>query len=247
MTVVAIVGGAGDIGSACAARLALAGHQVVIGDRKPSAADLPPAVDQRLADAEDRDSIQSFVDDIVSRYGRLDTLACAQGIVRNEDLVDITPEAWDATLSVNLTSAKTCAQVAAQAMLAQSPGRDGLRGRVVFIGSWVSTSPWPGFSAYTVTKAGLRTLASAIALELGPQQITSNVLEPGIVDAGLSAALMVTDPEFRRRALAAILLGRLQSLESVAGALDFLCSDASAYMTGTNLRVDGGATLQRGR
>lgn len=245
MPVVIIIGGAGDIGTACAAALQQAGHTVEIGDARLRSDD-PGPWHASVVDCTDPDAVAGFVKDVVARHGRVDALVCAQGVVRNEDFLDLTPQAWETTLSVNLTGGMIAAQAIARQMITQSPGPDGLRGRIVFIGSWVSVAPWPGSSAYAVSKAGLRTLSEAIALELADRQVTSNVVEPGIVAAGLSAELMKRDPAFGDQALSAVPLGRLQDVESVAAAVRYLCDSTSSYMTGSVLRVDGGARVKRG-
>jgi NAD(P)-dependent dehydrogenase (short-subunit alcohol dehydrogenase family) len=246
MSTVIIIGGAGDIGSACARTLQQAGHTVEVGDLTLGLDDSPTPWNRSIVDCTNREAVETFIRDVVARHGRLDTLVCSQGVVMNEDFLDITADAWESTLAVNLSGAMVCAQAAARQMIGQYVGPDGLRGRLVFVGSWVSVAPWPGSSSYAVSKAGLRTLSAAIALELADRKVTSNVIEPGIVEAGLSVKLMESDPEFRERAVEAVPLGHLQDAASVASALRYLCDPSSAYMTGSVLRIDGGARVQRG-
>ena len=119
-------------------------------------------------------------------------------------------------------------------------GRPGL---VLFTGSWVGEIPWPEIAAYSVTKAGVRMLARSMARELSPNGIRVNVVAPGIVFAGMARRQYETDPSYARRASVVVPLGELGTAEQIAKATAFLCSPDAAYMTGSVLLVDGGASL----
>ena len=119
----------------------------------------------------------------------------------------------------------------------------GTRGKIIFTGSWVGEIPWPEISAYSVSKAGVRMLARAMARELAGRGIRVNVVAPGIVMAGMARRQYETDPDYARRASVVIPLGEFGTVEQVAKATAFLCSPDGDYATGSVLLVDGGASL----
>ena len=114
---------------------------------------------------------------------------------------------------------------------------------MIFTGSWVGEIPWPEITAYSVSKAAVRMLARSMARELAQFGIRVNVVAPGIVLAGMAKRQHDSDPNYARRAAAAIPLGDLGTVEQIAEATAFLCSPSSDYMTGAVLLVDGGASL----
>jgi NAD(P)-dependent dehydrogenase (short-subunit alcohol dehydrogenase family) len=145
---------------------------------------------------------------------------------------------WDRTLEINLKSAFLVAQAAARAM-----AEAGTKGKIIFTSSWVQDVPWPGITPYTVAKSGMKALMRGMARELAPNGIRVNAVAPGIVAAGMAQRQLDIDPGYRQRAEKATPLGYLQHPGSVADALLFLCSEASDYMTGATLLVDGGCSL----
>ena len=122
-------------------------------------------------------------------------------------------------------------------------GDAGRGGHILFIGSWVQAIPWPGITAYTVSKAGLEMLARQMARELAADRIRVNVVAPGIVDAGLARKQREDDPSYAARIGKVIPLGRLQTAGQVAKVTAFLCSNDADYLTGMTLLADGGVSL----
>lgn len=242
--VVAVTGGAGDIGAAIAAELLRRGASVILIDCK-SPAQAQPWLERarrfgeptyRQADVRDRRSIE----DALGALGGLDVAIGNAGIVEAAPFLEITDEQWRRHLDINLTGCFNVGQVAARLMVEQ-----GRPGKIIFTGSWVQEVPWPEIAAYSASKAGLRMLARSMARELAPQRITVNVLAPGIVNAGLARRQIETEPQYARRVQHVIPLGQLQTAEQVAKAAAFLCSDDADYMTGAVLLVDGGCSLFR--
>jgi NAD(P)-dependent dehydrogenase (short-subunit alcohol dehydrogenase family) len=168
----------------------------------------------------------------------LDVAIGNAGIVESAPFLDITAEQWRAHLDINLTGCFNLGQAAARLMVARA--RPGL---VLFTGSWVGEIPWPEIAAYCVSKAGVRMLARSMARELAGHGIRVNVVAPGIVFAGMARHQYETDPDYARRASVVVPLGELGTAEQVAQAAAFLCSSEAAYMTGSVLLVDGGASL----
>jgi NAD(P)-dependent dehydrogenase (short-subunit alcohol dehydrogenase family) len=247
--VIAITGGCGDIGKATAARLSAEGAKLGLLDvvdeaRGASIAQaFGPAAIYFRADVTDRGAVDKALDETVSRHGRLDAVISNAGMVANQPFLEIEPDKWEKTLRVNLTGCFHVAQSAARIMVKQQPRADGIRGKILFTGSWVQDMPFPEGTSYIVSKAGVKALARNMAQELAAKGIRVNVVAPGIVMAGLSKYVYETDPEFGPRAKSAIPLGEFGTAEQVAEVFAFLCGPQSNYMTGSVLLVDGGASL----
>jgi NAD(P)-dependent dehydrogenase (short-subunit alcohol dehydrogenase family) len=151
-------------------------------------------------------------------------------------LLDTDLAAWQKILDVNLTGALLTAQHAARRMLPRQSGS------LVFVSSIAGIDPIPGLGAYSVSKAGLFGLTKALAKELGPGGIRVNALAPGLIETRFSAALF-KDRAAYEKIVGAVPLGRHGQPDDVVGAAVFLASDASAYITGQVLAVDGGARV----
>lgn len=250
---VLITGGCGDIGLAVASRFLEAGARVVLADRLPPGrgnAVLKKHFDSPHAtyvscDVRRATSIDSAFAAAQKFLGRLDTVICNAGIARNEPFLSVTEEAWADTLNVNLTGSFLTAQRAARIMRKNRPKKSGIRGRILFTGSWVQAMPWPNGASYCASKAAQQMLAKVIAQELAPQGIAVCVVAPGIVYAGLTKKIYDRNKRFAKLVEGAVPARRLCSAEEVAGSFIFLASDDAAYVTGTTLLVDGGATLVR--
>lgn len=250
--VIAITGGCGDIGGATASALSREGAKVVVLDVRPPEGSSKGKGQQKnsamryiACDVKDRVSVQNAFDEIIRKYKRLDVAIANAGMVANQPFLEISEGNWKATLDVNLTGAFHTAQVAARIMAKQKPGGNGLRGKVLFTGSWVQDMPWPEGTSYIVSKSGIKMMAKTMAQELAKVRILVNVLAPGIVMAGLSKQIYDANPTFRKRVGLAIPLGEMQTAESVAQGFLFLCSNESNYMTGASLLIDGGNSVVR--
>jgi 3-oxoacyl-[acyl-carrier protein] reductase len=236
---VAIVTGASrGIGRAVARALAARGALVVAaarqGHAEPVVAEIAAAggrAEAASVDVTDRASVQRMVAAVVERHGRVDVLVNNAGIARDELLVRMKPEAWDAVLATNLTAAFTCTQAVLKPMIRQRSGR------IVCIGSVVGQMGNAGQANYAASKAGLIGFARAVAREVASRGITVNVVAPGFIDTDMTRAL----PEATRAAWAAqIPVGRLGTAEEVAAAVCFLASEEASYITGQVLAVNGG-------
>lgn len=239
---VLLTGGAGAIGSVAARALTEAGATVVVNDLLDPADAAARLDDARIAyvpgDGGTAVGAAELVRAAEAAVGTLTDVVLLAGIVRTGGLLEQTEDDIVATLQANVvTSALT-----AQACVRRWRDLD-VPGNLVFIGSWVQDVPWPGIAPYSASKAAVRSLARSFAREFATHGIRANVLAPGIVGVGMAKQQWDTEPDYRLRAQRAVPLGALQTPQSVADALLFLCSPMSAYMTGSTLVVDGGAGL----
>lgn len=243
--VVLITGGCGDIGRATVAAFLREGAVVVATDTLGSGearATLDAgglfAADYHCCDVRDRAAVADVIAKVVAGRGRLDVVVANAGITRSTPILEVSPQEWSEVLDVNLSGAYHVAQEGARAMV-----RAGTPGVLLFTGSWVGEVPSRGLLPYCVSKAGVQMLARCMALELAPRGIRANVVAPGVLDAGVSARIFREFPERRAPFQQMIPMGRLGTADQVAQALVFLASDAAAYITGSTLLVDGGASL----
>lgn len=244
---VVITGALGAIGQVVVTALASHGATVVANDivSEEEASSISrghswPAARYRYvkADVTKSDEVDRLLSVLAKQTGRLDVALCHAGMVQACPILDYSEKDWGRIIDVNLKGSFLVAQGAARMMAAQQTA-----GRIIFTSSWVQDVPWPEITPYTVTKSAMRTLMRGMARELAPRGIRVNAIAPGIVGVGMAKRQWDTDPDYRRRAEKAIPLGNLQTAESVANALLFLCSDAADYMTGATLLVDGGCSL----
>jgi len=207
-------------------------------------------IEYRVCDSADRGSIDTMFAQVLSHHARIDVVIGNAALVYNEPFLDLDVGHWQATMDLNLTGQFHVGQAAARVMVKQeallAPGcQRGIRGKILLNGSWVGEMPWAEGCSYAVAKAGLRTMAKAMANELAVHGIRVNVMAPGIVMAGLSKTCYETDPKFGPRTQSVIPLREFGTVEQCADAFLFLAGDESDYITGATLLVDGGASIPR--
>jgi 3-oxoacyl-[acyl-carrier protein] reductase len=250
---VLISGGCGDIGLAVASRFLEAGARVILADRL-SAAKGKAVIAKRLksahvsfvtCDVTRAASVEAAFSAAMKILGRLDTVICNAGVALNEPFLTATEKAWGSTLAVNLTGGFLTAQRAAQIMRKNRRKAHGRRGTILFTGSWVQDVPFPNGVSYCSSKAGQQMMAKVIAQELAPHGINVSLVAPGMVYAGLTKKIYDENKKFAKLVHKIVPLGRMSTTQEVAGSFLFLASDDGAYITGTSLLVDGGATLVR--
>jgi len=182
-------------------------------------------------DVTDAAAVTAAVAAVVERHGRLDILVNNAGITRDQLMLRMKRDDWDAVLSTNLTAAFSCTQAVLKPMVKQRSGR------VINVTSVVGQSGNAGQVNYAASKAGLIGFTKALALEVASRNITVNAVAPGLIDTDMTRGLAgSTHDEWAER----IPLKRLGTPEDVAGAVAFLASDEAAYITGHVLAVNGG-------
>jgi NAD(P)-dependent dehydrogenase (short-subunit alcohol dehydrogenase family) len=236
---VAIVTGAGSgIGAATAKALSDRGDQVVCADVKLDAAqrtadELPDALAVEV-DVRDAKSCDRMVDEAVRRFHDVNSIVTCAGVEKHGPGHEFSEEDFDWIIDVNLKGTWLSARSAVRVMI-----RAGHGGTVVMIGSINSIRGNPGASAYCASKGGVLMLGRTLALDWAPFNIRVNIVGPGVVATPMSARSLA-DPQKRARMMERTPLGRPAPPEEIASVVAFLTSDASSFMTGAYVPVDGG-------
>ena len=236
---VALVTGASrGIGRATARALAARGARVVAAARgdhaEAVAADIRAEggrAESCALDVTDAAAIEAVVGRVVGEYGRIDILVNNAGITRDQLLLRLKRDDWDAVLDTNLTSVAMLTQAVLKPMLKQRGGR------IVNLTSVVGQAGNAGQANYAAAKAGIIGFTKAMALEVASRGITVNAVAPGMIDTDMTRAL----PQAAQESwVDRIPLKRLGTVDDVAGAVVFLTSDEASYITGHVLAVNGG-------
>lgn len=240
--VACVTGASSGIGRRAASVLAAAGAKVVGVARRGEALqgwqrELGSAAAYVVADVADRSSMSTTIADIARPFGAPDIVVHAAGINTRQAASEVTTDGWDTTLALNLTAPFFLSQSMVPAM------RDKGWGRIVNFASLQTTRAFPGGIAYGTTKAGVAQMTRAMAEAWSTDGITANAIGPGFFPTELTQAVF-DDPERAARNAAQTCIGRNGRLEDIDGPILFLCSDASAYVTGQVLMVDGGFTAK---
>lgn len=234
-----ITGSSRGIGRALAAGLAQAGAELVLNGRDRAeldlaAADLPGAHVLPF-DATDRPAVRAAVDGFEADHGPIDILVNNAGMQHRAPLEDFPPEAFERLLQTNIASVFHVGQAVARHMIARG------RGKIINIASVQTALARPSIAPYTATKGAVGNLTKGMATDWARHGLQCNAIAPGYFDTPLNAAL-VADPAFsdwlERRTPA----GRWGRVEELVGACVFLASDASSFVNGHVLYVDGGIT-----
>lgn len=236
---VALVTGASrGIGRAIAARLAEQGATVVAAARGSNAGECAAELTARglaaeafALDVTDAAALEQAPGRIVERHGRLDIVVSNAGITRDQLLLRMKREDWDAVLGTNLTAAFVLSQAAIRPMIRQRGGR------IIAISSVVGQMGNAGQTNYAASKAGLIGFAKALAREVASRAITVNVVAPGMIDTDMTRAI---SGKAQGDWASQIPLGRLGTVDEVSAAVSFLASDEASYITGHVLAVNGG-------
>lgn len=244
--VAVVTGGASGIGRSVCEQLAAAGHRVAVLDLDGEAAqavagELSAGGADAVAcqvDVVDRESVDTAVGKVRSELGPVDILVTSAGKAAFEPFLDITLEAWNNILAVNLTGTFHCVQAAITDMV------EARWGRIVTVSSSSAQRGSPRMAHYAASKGGVITLTKSLAREFAPFGITANTIPPSVIDTPMARqSQSVGDLPSGEVMTKAIPLGRLGTGDDIAAACAFLCSDGAGYITGQVLGVNGGSVI----
>ena len=234
-----VTGASQGIGKACALALAEAGAQVALGARNAEklqavAGEIEATGKKALAlslDVSSRDSIKAAVTKTFEAWGKIDILVNNAGIAKDNLVLRMKPDEWDAVMRTNLDGAYHCIQAVLHRMVRQRYGR------IINISSVVAQSGNSGQANYIASKAGLIGLSKAIAAEVASRNITVNAVAPGFIATSMTGHL---SEAMHKKVLSLIPLGRQGTPAEVAYGVCFLASEEAGYITGHVLNINGG-------
>ena len=232
-----VTGAAQGIGEACVRRFAAEGSKVVIADvddvRGQALADGLGALYQHC-DVGDKAQVDALVAQTLQAYGRIDVLVNNAGIFRAADFLEVTEADFDAVLRVNLKGSFLVGQAVARAMVATGGGT------IVNMSSVNGVLTIPTIASYNVSKGGINQLTRVMALALVDHGIRVNAVAPGTIATELAAKAVLTSDEAKSKIMSRTPMKRLGQPSEIADVVAWLASDASSYVTGEIVTVDGG-------
>lgn len=247
-----VTGASSGIGMACARSLADAGAAVVINyhSQAEPAERLAEAIradgGEALAVAADVSSeadVEALFGQTLAAFGRLDILVANSGLQKDAAFAQLSLADWNTVLGVNLTGQFLCARAAVRQFTRQQARPEVSRalGKIIHMSSVHQVIPWAGHVNYAASKGGIDLLMRSVAQEVGEQRIRVNAVAPGAIRTAINQ--QATENEAGEKLLRLIPYGRIGDPEDVANAVVWLASDASDYVHGTTLFIDGGMSL----
>jgi NAD(P)-dependent dehydrogenase (short-subunit alcohol dehydrogenase family) len=240
-----VTGGNQGIGLAIAWGLAGAGATVVIANRradegKKAAESLKKEGLSTAAipvDISKLSSIEELVKKTMEKFGKIDILVNNAGVVLRKPALDFTEAEWDRIIDTNLKGTFFCCQAVGREMVKRQTGK------IINVSSVVSQVAQVDRSVYSASKAGVSHLTRALALEWAPFHVNVNAIGPGVTHTDINRQYFKDHPEVLQAFIDDIPMGRAGNVDDCIGAVVFLASDASDFITGQTLLVDGGMTL----
>jgi 3-oxoacyl-[acyl-carrier protein] reductase len=238
-----VTGGSRGIGRAIAELLARRGHRVAINfvANEETAAETVKAIEAAggtaiavRGDVGDEGSVAALVEQVNEELGPIEILVNNAGITRDDLLMRMKPDAWDAVIETNLKSVYLCSKAAMRGMLRARWGR------IINVSSVAGVYGNAGQANYSAAKAGVIGFTKSLAKEIGSRGITVNAVAPGFIATDMTAALGEDAAEAAKEQ---ITMGRLGRPEEVASVVGYLASDDASYVTGQTVVVDGGLTI----
>jgi glucose 1-dehydrogenase len=251
-----VTGANSGIGEACALALGAAGADVVVNYySNPEEAERVVACIQKKgskaiavhADVSREDDVQRMYAEVLGQFGTIDILVNNAGLQRDAAFHEMTLSQWNTVIGTNLTGQFLCAREAVREFLRRGvvPEVSSAAGKIICMSSVHEVIPWGGHVNYAASKGGVMLLMKSMAQELAPKKIRVNSIAPGAIKTPINRAAWET-PAAEAELLKLIPEGRVGLPEDIARTAVWLASDASDYVTGTTLFVDGGMTLYPG-
>ena len=236
-----VIGGTGGIGGALSVGLAEAGANVVATSRNTEKVDNVAEKIRSmgrdtltiLTDATREEDMRMLCDRVLENFGRVDILINAAGINIRKSLIDMSYDDWSKVIKTNLDSVFLGSRYFARVMIQEQYGK------IINLGSLNSVIASSNLSAYAASKGGVVQLTKSLAVELAPHNINVNVILPGYFDTEMTAPV-IKNRETHSRIVNRTPMKRIGKVEELIGAAIFLASDASQFITGSALAVDGG-------
>lgn len=250
-----ITGASSGIGFGVATAMSAAGATVVInyhshGEPAEALAEkIKASGGQALAiqaDVSDENAIDSMFDTVIKQFGTVDIVVANSGLQKDAKFTDMTLADWNAVMNVNLTGQFLTAQRGVREFLrrGQSPNSRAL-GKIICMSSVHEIIPWGGHVNYAASKGGIQMMMKSLAQEVAPHKIRVNSIAPGAIQTPINKSAWDT-PEKLNELLKLVPYGRIGESDDIGNAAVWLASDASDYVVGTTLFVDGGMTLYPG-
>jgi NAD(P)-dependent dehydrogenase (short-subunit alcohol dehydrogenase family) len=236
-----VTGAASGLGKATADLFVAEGAKVIYSDIYEVSPDLALAEDKAIyvkCDVSNKSEVAELVKIALEKFGSLDVMVNNAGIGTMGGILDVTDDAWDKTIKINLFGVFYGSQLAAQAMKDK-----GVKGSIINLSSILGTVGMPGTISYCTAKGGVVQLTHAAALDLAPLGIRINAIAPGFIATNMTKGFL-TDEGFNSMVKANTPLGYVGESSDIANAALYLASDESKYVTGTVLHVDGGWTAR---
>jgi len=242
--VVIVTGGASGLGKAMVEAFAEEGATVVIADVNKAdglqfASDLSSQgkqADFLFLDVSDAEQVNTAIDSVFKKYGKIDVLCNNAGINVRKFALDISPEEWQKVINVNLSGMFYCAQAVGRVMVQQKSGKIINTASVSAVRGHLKRAP------YASAKDGVYQMTKVLAHEWGQYNVNVNAIGPGFVETPLTSKL-INGPGVREEMTSKIPMKRLGKTEDIVGPVLFLASDCSSYITGQLILIDGGRTI----
>lgn len=248
-----VTGANSGIGQAVAMALAAAGAQVVINYVSHEEAAMAVVNDiEKLgsnaiaikADVSNEAQVQEMFAKMIAHFGTIDILVNNAGLQQDSAFADMSLSQWQTVINVNLTGQFLCAREAVREFVKRGlvPERSKALGKIICMSSVHEMIPWGGHANYAASKGGVMMLMKSMAQELAPQKIRINSIAPGAIQTSINRSAWDTQ-EALQSLLSLIPYGRIGQPADIGELAVWLCSDASDYITGSTLFIDGGMTL----